>query len=142
MQYITTTNSPEETIEFGKRIGSVLKGGEVIAYKGDLGMGKTTLTRGIAMGLGLDDIVSSPTFALVNEYRGGRLTLYHFDMYRINTAEALESTGYYDYLSDDSVICVEWSENTAGLLDETVTITISGQGDTRTIIVEPDIFEE
>ncbi|MBQ4363840.1 MAG: tRNA (adenosine(37)-N6)-threonylcarbamoyltransferase complex ATPase subunit type 1 TsaE [Oscillospiraceae bacterium] len=142
MQYITTTNSPEETIEFGKRIGSVLKGGEVIAYKGDLGMGKTTLTRGIAMGLGLDDIVSSPTFALVNEYRGGRLTLYHFDMYRINTAEALESTGYYDYLSDDSVICVEWSENTAGLLDETVTITISGQGDTRTITVEPDIFEE
>ena len=142
MQYITTTNSPEETIEFGKRIGSVLKGGEVIAYKGDLGMGKTTLTRGIAMGLGLDDIVSSPTFALVNEYRGGRLTLYHFDMYRINTAEALESTGYYDYISDDSVICVEWSENTAGLLDETVTITISGQGDTRTITVEPDIFEE
>ena len=142
MQYITTTNSPEETIEFGKRIGSVLKGGEVIAYKGDLGMGKTTLTRGIAMGLGLDDIVSSPTFALVNEYRGGRLTLYHFDMYRINTAEALESTGYYDYLSDDSVICVEWSENTAGLLDETVTITISGEGDTRTITVEPDIFEE
>lgn len=142
MQYITTTNSPEETIEFGKRIGSVLKGGEVIAYKGDLGMGKTTLTRGIAMGLGLDDIVSSPTFALVNEYRGGRLTLYHFDMYRINSAEALESTGYYDYLSDDSVICVEWSENTAGLLDETVTITISGQGDTRTITVEPDIFEE
>ena len=142
MQYITTTNSPEETIDFGKRIGSVLKGGEVIAYKGDLGMGKTTLTRGIAMGLGLDDIVSSPTFALVNEYRGGRLNLYHFDMYRINTAEALESTGYYDYLSDDSVICVEWSENTEGLLDETLTITISGQGDTRTITVEPDIFEE
>ena len=77
------TRSPEETIAFAEKIGKLLRGGDIIAYRGGLGAGKTTFTRGIAVGMGLPDEVSSPTFALVNEYRGKKLTLYHFDMYRI-----------------------------------------------------------
>ena len=104
-QMITvTTSSAEETIAFAEKIGAMLKGGDIIAYKGGLGAGKTTFTRGLAIGMGLPDEVSSPTFALVNEYRGKALTLYHFDMYRIMNEEALETTGFYDYLSDDCVI--------------------------------------
>lgn len=137
------TASPEETIEFAKTIGAMLKGGDIIAYKGGLGAGKTTFTRGLAIGMGLPDEVSSPTFALVNEYRGNNvpLTLYHFDMYRIMNAEALETTGFYDYMSDDSVIAVEWSENIADCLPKKIiTITISAQydDDNRWITVEGD----
>ena len=88
-----TTHSPEETIEFGKTIGSLLKGGEVIAYRGGLGAGKTTFTRGLAIGYGLGDDVTSPTFALVNEYRKNGKALCHFDMYRISGELDLETTG-------------------------------------------------
>lgn len=134
------THSPEETIEFARKLGSLLRGGEIIAYKGGLGAGKTTFTRGLALGLGLPDEVSSPTFALVNEYRGGKLTLYHFDMYRIMNAEALETTGFYDYISDDSVIAVEWSENIEDCLpDGVITVTIRSDGDEeRTITAQGD----
>lgn len=108
------TRSPEETVKLGEKIGSLLSGGEIIAYKGDLGGGKTTFTRGLAIGMGLPDQVSSPTFAIVNEYRReGRFSLFHFDMYRINGSEALESTGFFDYISDNAVIAAEWSENIA-----------------------------
>lgn len=135
-----TTSSPEETIEFAKKIGSLLRGGDIIAYKGGLGAGKTTFTRGLALGMGLPDEVSSPTFALVNEYRGKDITLYHFDMYRIMNAEALETTGFYDYISDDSVIAVEWSENIEDCLpDGIITITIAPNGENeRTFTVEGD----
>lgn len=135
-----TTRSPEETISFAKKIGKLLRGGDIIAYRGGLGAGKTTFTRGVALGMGLPDEVSSPTFALVNEYRGKGLTLYHFDMYRIMNAEALETTGFYDYISDDSVIVCEWSENIADCLPETViTITLEADGDNiRKITVEGD----
>lgn len=135
-----TTHSPEETIEFAKKIGALLRGGDIIAYKGGLGAGKTTFTRGLAIGMGLPDEVSSPTFALVNEYRGRDITLYHFDMYRIMNAEALETTGFYDYISDDSVIAAEWSENIEDCLpDKIITITIAQNGECeRTIIVEGD----
>lgn len=109
------TKSAEETIELGKRIGGRLKAGDVIAYKGDLGAGKTTLTRGISIGMGLGDEVTSPTFALVNEYRGSKLSLCHFDMYRITSAEDLATTGFYDYLEDGNVLTIEWSEN---IIDE------------------------
>lgn len=134
------TTSPMETIEFAKKIGAMLRGGDIIAYKGGLGAGKTTFTRGLALGMGLPDEVSSPTFALVNEYRGRGLTLYHFDMYRIMNAEALETTGFYDYISDDSVIAVEWSENIEDCLpDGIITITIRADGDEeRTITAEGD----
>lgn len=135
-----TTRSPEETIAFAEKIGKLLRGGDIIAYRGGLGAGKTTFTRGLAVGMGLPDEVSSPTFALVNEYRGKGLTLYHFDMYRILNAEALETTGFYDYISDDSVIVCEWSENIADCLPETViTITLEAEGDNiRKITVEGD----
>ena len=134
------THSPEETIEFAKKIGSKLKGGDVVAYKGGMGAGKTTFTRGLAVGMGLPDEVTSPTFALVNEYRGKELTLYHFDMYRIVDTDELETTGFFDYMGEDSVIAVEWSENIIDALPNgTVYITINRLSETeREIIVEGD----
>lgn len=134
------TCSPEETIAAGKKIGALLRGGDVIAYKGGLGAGKTTFTRGLAIGMGLPDEVHSPTFALVNEYRGGGNTMYHFDMYRIMNAEALETTGFYDYMSDSSVIVCEWSENISECLPEdTITVTIEYKGENeREIFLEGD----
>lgn len=135
-----STASPEETIAFAEQVGRLLRGGDIIAYRGGLGAGKTTFTRGIALGMGLPDNVSSPTFALVNEYRGKGLTLYHFDMYRILNAEALETTGFYDYISEDAVIVCEWSENIADCLPEKViTVTIGTAGENvRKITVEGD----
>lgn len=134
------THSPEETISFAQKLGERLRGGDIIAYKGGLGAGKTTFTRGLALGLGLPDEVSSPTFALVNEYRGKDITLYHFDMYRIMNAEALETTGFYDYISEYSVIAVEWSENIEDCLPKNIiTVTIETDGDEeRTITVQGD----
>lgn len=139
---IKITNSATETINFAKQIGKMMNGGDIIEYKGGLGAGKTTFTRGLAMGLGLRDDVSSPTFALVNEYRGDDITLYHFDMYRILNAEALETTGFYDYISNDSVIAIEWSENIENelsTLKNITTITIENiNEDTRKITVKGD----
>ena len=131
------THSPEETIKLGKEIGSKLKGGDIIAFVGGLGAGKTTFTRGLAIGMGLGDEVTSPTFALVNEYRG-KINLYHFDMYRIMNAESLETTGFYDYMSDDNVLAIEWSENIKDCLDKnTIYITINRiDDDTREFIID------
>lgn len=111
VKYRFKTNSAQETIALGEKIGKLLRGGDIIAYSGGLGAGKTTITRGISVGMGLGDEVTSPTFALVNEYRGDRLSLIHFDMYRINSADDLETTGFFDYMDEDSVLAVEWSEN-------------------------------
>lgn len=135
-----TVNSPEETIEFAKKIGKLLKKGDVIAYSGGLGAGKTTFTRGLAMGLGLEDNVSSPTFSLVNEYHGENICLYHFDMYRIMGADDLETTGFYDYPLEDSVFAIEWSENISGELPEnTIYIEIKPvENDIRIITVNGD----
>ncbi len=135
-----TTLSPEETIAFAEKIGKLLRGGDIVAYRGGLGAGKTTFTRGLAVGMGLPDEVSSPTFALVNEYRGKELTIYHFDMYRILNAESLETTGFYDYISEDAVIVCEWSENIADCLPENViTVTLEAVGENvRKITVEGD----
>lgn len=132
------THSPEETVRAAEKLGGLLKAGDMIAYKGGLGAGKTTFTRGLAIGLGLGDNVSSPTFALVNEYTGNEISLYHFDMYRITTEEDLESTGFWDYDFSRNVAVVEWSENISDLLPENVIyITISPLGDTeREIIIE------
>ena len=134
------TSSPEETIEAGIRLGKRLTGGEVIAYKGGLGAGKTTFTRGLAMGMGLDDNVCSPTFAIVNEYHGAGLSLYHFDMYRISGGEALETTGFFDYMSDDAVIAAEWSENIEDELDRktiTVTLELTENGGRKITLTDP-----
>lgn len=134
-----TTHSPEETIAFGQRVGELIRGGDVIAYKGSMGAGKTTFTRGLAVGMGLGDEVISPTFALVNEYRG-KWNLYHFDMYRIQNSDDLETTGFYDYISDDSVLAIEWSENIEDCLPKnTIFITLERVDDnTRKITVEGD----
>ncbi len=130
------TFSAEETVRFAEKIGSLLRGGDIIAYKGGLGAGKTTFTRGLAIGMGLSDDVSSPTFTLVNEYRGENIILYHFDMYRIMNAEALETTGFYDYISDDSVIAVEWSENIQDCLpDNVITVNITSVSENERVFV-------
>ena len=119
-----TTKSPEETESIGFRLAQTLRGGEVIAFRGGLGMGKTCFTRGLARGLGFNGEVTSPTFALINEYIGGRLPLYHFDMYRISGWEDLYSTGFFEYLEEGGVIAAEWSENIENALPQS-TVTVS-----------------
>lgn len=138
MKYTYKTNSADETIALGEKIGELLKGGDLIAYSGDLGAGKTTITRGISIGMGLGDEVTSPTFALVNEYRGAGLSLVHFDMYRINSSADLETTGFFDYMDEDSVLAVEWSENIAEEIpDNAIRIDIQRvDDDTRIIDIE------
>ena len=132
------TKSPQETIDTAVKLGGLLKAGDMIAYKGGLGAGKTTFTRGIAVGLGLGDNVTSPTFAFVNEYHGDKLSLYHFDMYRICSEEDLETTGFYDYPFEENVAAVEWSENIAEFLPKhTIYITINRLSESeREIIIE------
>ncbi|MEE1056143.1 MAG: tRNA (adenosine(37)-N6)-threonylcarbamoyltransferase complex ATPase subunit type 1 TsaE [Acutalibacteraceae bacterium] len=109
MSKIYKSHSYEDTIKIGEKLGKNLKGTEIIALFGGLGMGKTALTTGIAKSLGAENCVSSPTFALVNEYHG-RVNIYHFDMYRISTWDDLYSIGFFDYL-DNGVLVIEWSEN-------------------------------
>ena len=117
---------------------AVLNPGAVVAYLGDLGMGKTAFTRGLAAGLGYKGRVTSPTFAIVNEYEGGRLPLFHFDMYRLNSADDLFDIGWEDYLSRGGVCAVEWSENVMDALPEdTVWVRIAREGDTgRSITIK------
>lgn len=116
---------PLQTEKIAEDLAARLLGGEVIAFRGDLGAGKTCFTRGLARGLGFKGFVNSPTFALVNEYLGGRLNLYHFDMYRVENWEDLYSTGFFDYMELGGVIAAEWSENIDGALPEnTIYITI------------------
>ena len=135
MTYIT--NSPGETEALGAALGRVLPAGTVIAYRGDLGAGKTAFTRGLARGLGYRDMVTSPTYTIVNEYLGGRLPLFHFDMYRLSCAEDLWDIGWDDYLDRGGICAVEWSENVAEALEDPVTVTIEKLGDTsRRIRVE------
>lgn len=107
---VFNSNSYEQTVSIGERLGSKLKGGRVVAFFGGLGMGKTAFTTGIAKGMGINCDVSSPTFAIVNVY-GKNSELCHFDMYRVSSWEDLYSTGYFDYIDMGSVLCVEWSEN-------------------------------
>lgn len=114
MQKIITA-SPAETEALGEKIAARLSGGEVLALFGGMGMGKTAFTRGLARGLGVADGVSSPTFALVHEYHG-RLSVYHFDMFRVTDWDDLYSTGFFDYLESGGVLVIEWSENIEGAL--------------------------
>ena len=112
-----STNSPQETEALGRAFAARLRAGDVVAFFGGLGAGKTTFARGILNGLGYSQAGASPTFAVVNEYRGGALDVAHFDVYRITSEEALFSTGFYDYLDRHFVVLIEWSEHIPWALD-------------------------
>ena len=109
MEWIT--HSREETEALGARLASALPEGRVVAFTGDLGAGKTAFVSGMARALGVEERVTSPTFTIVNEYEGGRLPLFHFDMYRLDSADELFHIGWEDYLARGGICAVEWSEN-------------------------------
>ena len=139
MDYITT--SPEETEVLGAALGRIIPAGTVLAYRGDLGAGKTAFTRGLARGLGCGETVTSPTYTIVNEYLGGRLPLFHFDMYRLSSADDLFDIGWEDYLDRGGVCAVEWSENIAEAMAGAVTVAIEKLGEnTRRITIEGGNF--
>lgn len=132
------TSSATATAELGKKIGECITKPCVIAFLGGMGSGKTCFTSGFVKGLEYFGEVTSPTFAIVNEYLGGRLPIYHFDMYRIADEDELYSIGFYDYMDEDAVLVIEWSENIADALpDNTIYIKFSDQTENnRTITVE------
>ena len=105
---IFESNSAEDTFAFGQKLGREAVPGEIICLDGDLGVGKTVFTQGFAAGLGIDDYVNSPTFNIVKEYEGGRLPLYHFDVYRIGDPSEMEVIGYEDYFYGQGVSIIEW----------------------------------
>ena len=134
------SNSPEQTEKIGAALARILTPGTVIAYRGDLGAGKTAFTRGLAKGLGSKEMVTSPTYTIVNEYLDGRLPLFHFDMYRLASAEDLWDIGWEDYLDRNGVCAVEWSENVTGALEMPVYVTIEKLGESaRQITIEGGI---
>ena len=131
------TDCPRQTEALGEALGKVLTPGTVIAFLGDLGAGKTAFTRGLARGLGIRDSVTSPTYTIVNEYLSGRLPLFHFDMYRLHSAEDLFDIGWEDYLERGGVCAVEWSENVAEAMEGALTVRIERLSDTsRRITME------
>ena len=115
---IIETRSPEETFELGKKIGEAAKPGQVYTLNGDLGVGKTVFTQGVAAGLGITEPVSSPTFTIVQVYEEGRLPFYHFDMYRIGDIEEMEEIGYDDYFFGEGICLIEWAELIRDILPE------------------------
>lgn len=139
----------EDTERFGVKLGKILEGGDVISLTGDLGAGKTTLTKSIGKGLEVDDYITSPTFALINEYKG-RVDVYHFDVYRLDDVESLYDLGYEDYFYSDGVTIVEWGDKIKEYLPQDVInihidkgkdlderiITINGQGERFDLIVK------
>ena len=132
-----TTNSPAQTEAVGEKLGKALTAGAVIAYRGDLGAGKTAFTRGLARGLGCTEQVTSPTYTIVNEYLTGRMPLFHFDMYRLKSADDLWDIGWDDYLERGGVCAVEWSENVEDAMEDAIYVTIEKTGiDSRRITIE------
>ena len=138
---VTETRSPEETYELGRKIGLQAGPGQVYTLTGDLGVGKTVFTQGVAAGLGITEPVSSPTFTIVQVYEEGRLPFYHFDVYRIGDIEEMEEIGYDDYFFGKGICLIEWAELIEEILpDDRISITIEKnleQGfDYRRITVE------
>lgn len=131
------TSSPEETVELGKKIGSLLKSGDVIAMQGTLAAGKTTITKGIAAALGVDDTITSPTFCLISEYQG-KMPLYHMDVYRLNGAEDFAELGTDEMIYGNGVSVIEWSEKIMTELPRrTILLKITPQEDgTRLIEID------
>ncbi len=131
------THSPEETEGIGQRLAQKLLPGTVIAFRGDLGAGKTAFTRGLARGLGSTDRVTSPTYTIVNEYLGGGMPLFHFDMYRLGSSDELFDIGWEDYLERGGICAVEWSENVSDAMENALIVKIEKTGETsRTITIE------
>lgn len=131
--------SEQETEAIGREMAQRLAPGAVVAFTGDLGAGKTAFVRGMAQGLGISQRVTSPTFTIVNEYEGGRLPLFHFDMYRLSSEEDLFDIGWEDYLDRGGLCVVEWSERVSGALGSPVTVTIEkipGSDQQRKITIE------
>lgn len=108
MEFVT--RSTDQTIELGRRLGALLRAGDVLVLTGDLGAGKTQLTKGIAAGMGVEDDVTSPTFTIQMVYEGDELPLYHFDLYRLDNPDQLDDTGLFDVLGDDGPCVIEWGE--------------------------------
>ena len=135
MQYLT--HSPEETELLGQQFAAGLNPGDVVAFYGDLGAGKTAFTRGIARGLDIVESVTSPTYTIVNEYLSGRLPLFHFDMYRLGSADELFDIGWEDYLERGGICAVEWSENVEEAFEQVICVDIRRVDDqTREITIE------
>ena len=135
MEFIT--HSPEQTEAVGAALGKCLQPGAVIAYQGDLGAGKTAFTRGVALGLGAKESVTSPTYTIVNEYLSGKYPLFHFDMYRLASSDDLFDIGWEDYLDRGGICAVEWSENVADAMEGAVIVTIEKlEEDSRRITLE------
>lgn len=132
------TNSKEETVALAEKLAGKLNNHDIIFYIGGLGMGKTAFTQGLCNGLGINTDVTSPTFAIVNEYYGRPLSLFHFDMYRIENEDQLFNIGFDDYLDCDGVLAIEWSENIADFFyDNNITITFEKLDETtRKITIE------
>ena len=135
MQFIT--NSPTETEAVAAALAQKLTPGTILAYRGDLGAGKTAFTRGLARGLGYAYPVTRPTYTIDNEYLGGRLPLFHFDMYRLASSDDLWAIGWEDYLERGGICAVEWSENVDDAMEQAIYVTIEKLGeDTRRITIE------
>ena len=115
---IIETHDPEETFEVGRKIGMNAKPGQIYTLTGDLGVGKTVFTQGVAAGLGITEPVNSPTFTIIQEYEDGRLTFYHFDVYRIGDLEEMEEIGYDDYFFGQGICLIEWAELIEEILPE------------------------
>ena len=133
------THSPEETRALGARLARLLQPGAVVAFTGDLGAGKTAFISGMAQGLDIPERVTSPTFTIVNEYEGGRLPLFHFDMYRLDSADELFDIGWEDYLARGGVCAVEWSEKVSEALEPgaiRVDIRRGGDDGQRVVTIE------
>ncbi|MBV4419996.1 tRNA (adenosine(37)-N6)-threonylcarbamoyltransferase complex ATPase subunit type 1 TsaE [Clostridium tyrobutyricum] len=112
------SNEMKDTISLGKKLGGILKSGDIICLLGDLGTGKTHFVKGIAEGLDIVDNITSPTFSIVNEYHSGRLNLYHFDVYRVNDPDEIEAIGFDEYIFSDAVSIIEWSNYIEELIPE------------------------
>ena len=137
MKQVFETHNPGQTESVGAALGKILTPGSIIAYKGDLGAGKTAFTRGLARGLGATEQVTSPTYTIVNEYLSGRMPLFHFDMYRLHSSDDLWDIGWEDYLDRAGVCAVEWSENVEDAMENAICVCIEKTGEeSRRITIE------